>query len=72
MKMTIGQAFEMIARGETPERYETRMRKLRRYCNERDELQDALSVLTEPEDQGKAQKKRSRLEKVCQIIESIK
>lgn len=74
MKMTLAEAFDMINRGETPEQYEKRVRKLRRYYNELYELQDALEILdgTQPGDEERAQKKRRRLEKVEQMIESLK
>ena len=74
MKMTLAEAIDMINHGETPEQYRARIRKIRKYCNELYELQDALEILdgTQPGDEERAQKKRRRLEKVEQMIESLK
>ena len=68
MKMTIAQALEMIDRGETPEQYEKRVRRIRRLANERDDLQDAIEVLG---DDPRAEKKRARLAKVELELEVI-
>ena len=72
MKMTLTQAVEMIARNETPEEYEKRVKKLRRLGNEAQDLQDALDVLTEPQDKERADQKRRRLNKVLQMINELK
>jgi len=70
MKMTIRQALEMIERGETPEQYEKRVRRIRRLANERDALHDAIDVLDEYHD-PRAEKKRARLAKVMQELEVL-
>ena len=74
MKMTLAEAIDMINHGETPEQYRARIRKIRKYCNERYELEDALEILdgTQPGDEERAHKKRRRLEKVLAIIESLR
>ena len=72
MKMTLAQAFEAIGRGETPEQYEKRMKRIRRLANERDDLYASLTVLTDPGDEAKAAKKQERLTKVLQMIEELK
>ena len=69
--MTLVQAFEMIERGETPEQYKKRIARLRRLANERDSLEAALEVLTEPGDVENAEKKRKRLDKVLKIIDEL-
>lgn len=66
--MTIDQAIEMIMRGETAEQYKKRMAKIRRYANERDELEDAIEILG---DDPRAQKKRARLEKVNKVLQEL-
>lgn len=71
MKMTLAEAIDMINHGETPEQYRARIRKIRKYWNERYELEDALEILTLPEDKERADKKRRRLEKVIAIIEGL-
>ena len=69
MKMTIGEAMEAISRGETPEQYAKRIRRLRRLCNERDDLEDALSVLREDDRyMDRVAKKEKRLQKVLSEI----
>lgn len=65
MKMTLYEALKMIERGETPEQYEKRMKKLRRLYNERYDLEDAVEVLG---DDPRAEKKRARLAKVNATI----
>lgn len=69
--MTITEAFDMIDRGETPEEYKKRMARLRRYVNERDALEDALSILTEPEDAARREKKERRLAVVVEAIKTL-
>lgn len=69
--MTIGTALEMIARGETPEQYASRINKIRRYARERDDLEDALSVLTDPADAEKREKKLKRLAVVNEKISQL-
>lgn len=68
MKMTLAQAFEMIDRGETPEQYEKRVKRLRRLINEQYDLEDAIQVLG---DDPRADKKRRRLTKVLVMIEQL-
>lgn len=68
MKMTLAQAFEMIDRGETPEQYEKRVKRLRRLLNERYDLEDAIEVLG---DDPRADKKKKRLAKVVAMIEML-
>lgn len=69
--MTINEAFDMIKRGETPEEYYKRKASLRRYVNEREALEDALSVLTEPEDASRREKKERRLAAVIEAIKTL-
>lgn len=69
MKMTLQQACEMFARGETPEEYERRIKRLRRLANERDDLEDAIEVL---KGDPRAKTKQKRLAKVLAEIEQIK
>ena len=65
MKMTLIEAFEMIGRGETPEEYEKRIKRIRRLANERDELRDAIDILRgDPTYAEKYEKKKKRLAKV--------
>lgn len=71
MKTTLAEAFEMIGRGETPEQYESRIRKLKKYTNERDFLMDALEVLTAPGDADRRAKKEKRLKIVLERIEKL-
>lgn len=66
--MTLYDALVMIDRGETPEEYKKRMAKIRRYANERDDLEDAISVLG---DDPRAEKKRIRLEKVNKLLAEL-
>ena len=64
-KMTIEQALEMISRGETPEEYTKRIKRIKRLANERDALEDAIDVLGED---PRAEKKKTRLAKVIDEI----
>ena len=70
--MTITQAFDMIGRGETPEQYEKRINRLRRLATERDDLEASLTVLTDPDEADKRDKKCKRLEKVLSEIDRLK
>ena len=72
MRVTLTEAFDMINRGETAEQYKARQAKLRRLANERDSLEDALEILTEPGDADKRAKKEKRLAKVLEEIERLK
>lgn len=63
---TIGEALEMINRGETPEQYRKRKARLRKLTEERDFLEDGIELLG---DDPRAEKKRKRLEKVKKMIE---
>lgn len=67
--MNITDALEMIERGETPEQYEKRIKRLRRLCNERDDLIDSIQVLADDE---RSRKRKERLQKVLCEIERIK
>ncbi len=72
MKMTITEALEAIERGETPEQYAKRIRRLRRLCNERDDLEDALSVLCgDDRYKDRIAKKQKRLQKVLAEISAL-
>ena len=66
MNMTLPQALEMVSRGETPEEYEKRIKKIRRLANERDYLIDAIEILA---DDPKVEKKKIRLAKVLEMLE---
>lgn len=71
MKYTLAEALSIISKlrkGETFEEYEKRMKKLRRYSNERYDLEDSISVLG---DDPRAEKKRKRLEVVKQRISEL-
>lgn len=70
MKFTLYQALDMIERGESPKQYEARLRKLRRYCDERDSLEDAIALDWEPGDE-RLSKKIERLEKVKLKIKEL-
>ena len=71
--MTLDEALDMLMRGETTEQYKKRKARIRRLANERDELMDAIQVLSEePVDHEKVAKKSKRLEKVLQMIEELK
>ena len=63
---TIGEALEMINRGEAPEQYRKRKARLRKLTEERDFLEDGIEILG---DDPRAEKKRKRLEKVKKMIE---
>lgn len=74
MKMTLKQAFEMIDRGETPDQYEKRIKRIRALANERDDLIDCIEVLkddTDPHYVAKREKKQKRLEKVLKELEEL-
>lgn len=72
MKVTLAEALEMIVRGETNEQYEKRIKKLRRYCNERYDLEDAIEVLEgDPMYKEKLEKKKARLKKVLKYIDEL-
>lgn len=73
MKLTINEFFDMIERGETPDQYEKRLRKIRRLANERDQLMDWISVFDDDiEEQTMIEKKRNRLNKVLAMIDELK
>ena len=71
-KMKLCEALEMIQRGETTEEYKKRVARIRRLANERDDLEASLTVLTGPDDEPKASKKRARLKKVLEQREALK
>lgn len=75
MRFTIDQALEMISRGETPEQYEKRVKRIRRLANEREDLQDAIDVLKEfgdcEKDMVRLRKKEKRLEKVLKMMDDL-
>ena len=71
MRMTLAQAFEAIERDETPVQYARRYAKIRRLVSERIALEDALSVLTDPGDEERAEEKRKRLAKVLTMLEEL-
>lgn len=75
MRFTIDQALEMISRGEDPDQYEKRIKRIRRLVNERDDLQDAIDVLKEfgdcKKDMVRLRKKEKRLEKVLKMMEDL-
>lgn len=66
--LNIDQAIEAIMRGETSEEYKKRQDKIRRLANERDDLIDAIEVLS---DDPRAEKKKVRLEKVLKMIDNL-
>lgn len=68
MKMTIYEALEMIDRGETPEEYEKRVKKIRKYSKEKDDLEDAIEVLG---DDPRVIKRKKRLAKVNELLEKL-
>lgn len=70
--MTLAEAMDMLAKGETPEQHQKRQAALRRYVNERDALEDAIEILTEPEDAERRAKKEKRLAVVLRRIEELK
>ena len=67
-EMTLYEALEMVERGETPEEYKKRISKIRRYANERNDLEDAIEVLG---DDPRAEKKRARLAKVNRMLQEL-
>lgn len=69
--VTISEALDMIDRGETPEEYKKRTARLRRLVNEREFLEDALTILTEPEDAARREKKERRLAVVIEAIKNL-
>lgn len=70
MQMTLAEALEMISRGETPEEYEKRIKRIRRLANERDALVDGIQILEEYSD-PRAEKKKVRLAKVLKMLEEL-
>ena len=68
MAVTLGEALEMIARGETEEQYKKRKARLRRLSWERDFLEDGIEILG---DDPRADKKRVRLAKVKKMMEEL-
>lgn len=72
MKLTLSQSLEAIIRGETPEEYVKRIRKLRKYCDERYDLEDSIQVLEgDPMYKEKLKKKKARLKKVLKYIDEL-
>lgn len=67
MKMTLEQAMEAVERGETPEQFEKRMRKVRRLIIERDFLEDAIFML----EGDRKKKKQERLDTVNQMLNEL-
>ena len=67
MKMTLAQAIEAVERGETPEEYEKRIKRLRKLGIERDFLEDAIFML----DGEKRAKKQARLDRVNRMIQEL-
>lgn len=70
MKVSINQFTEMVARGELPEEYIKRTRRLNKLVQERDFLEDALTILT-CEDRNYI-KKKTRLDRVLKLIEELR
>lgn len=68
MVVTLAEAFEMIERGETPEQYRKRMKRIRTLGLERDALHDAIEILG---DDPRAQAKKERLAKVEGLIQKL-
>lgn len=77
MKMTLAEALEAIQRGETPEQYEKRVRKIRRLSEELFDLRDALDILDDEsrprteKDLLRAAEKRARMQKVKEMLERL-
>lgn len=75
MRMNLRQALEMINRGETPEQFEARMKRISRLANERDALMDGIQVLEEygdsDKDRARLEKKRKRLGKVLAELDRM-
>ena len=69
MRMTIYEALTMIECGETPKEYKKLINKLRKLYDEMYWLIDAIDVLG---DDPRAEKKKKRLDKVLETIESLK
>lgn len=69
MKLTLGQALEAMSRGETPEAYRRRQKRLRKLTNERDALEDAIEIL---QGDPRAEQKKTRLQEVQAEIERLK
>lgn len=67
MKMTLAQAMEAVQRGETPEQYEKRMRKVRRLSIERDFIEDAIFLL----EGERKKKKQDRLDTVNKMLKEL-
>lgn len=68
MQVTLAEALNMIERGETPEKYEKRVIKLRRYINEKYLLEDVIDVLG---DDARSTRKKERLAYVERMIEKL-
>lgn len=77
MKMTLAEALEAIHRGETPEQYEKRVRKIRLLSEELFDLRDALDILDDEsrprteKDLLRAAEKRARMQKVKEMLERL-
>lgn len=77
MKMTLAEALEAIHRGETPEQYEKRVRKIRRLSEELFDLRDALDILDDEsrprteKDLLRAAEKRARMQNVKEMLERL-
>ena len=70
MRMNLTQFSDMLARGELPEEYVKRTRRLNKLVQERDFLEDAIAILT-PEDRNYI-KKKTRLDRVLKLIEELR
>lgn len=76
-KMTIAEALEAIDRGETAEQYKKRIARIRRLANERDDLIDAIEVLSDgrygdtEKYKDRVEKKQKRLAKVLAMIDEL-
>lgn len=66
--MTLYEAMKMIERGETPDEYKKRMKKLRKLSEERDFLMDAVEVL---KGDPRCIKKELRLAEVLRMIDEL-
>ena len=69
MSVTVTEALEMLARGETEEAYRKRIARLRRLANKRDALLDAIEIL---DGDPRAAKKQKRLQVVMDSIGRLK
>jgi len=67
--MNLQDAFDMLARGETPKQYNDRISKLRKLTIERDFLLDKLTVLG---DDCRSTKTQNKLNNVLTKIEKLK